>query len=1008
MNITFNTYPTTTMPSICAGPFTVSFSARSIACGAEYELSLCAYGSKSYSHFSVANEDKLYLIPRWRFLDTNFNIVTSVPVTGIVSTGNGITGSASFYYVDDMPSSAVLINVEVNNILNYPLSSCNVDDVPTNIIASITTPLYISEWDPQLIKYTSDGINDINNKWTEHPIKWYATLHPYENGPIIFSSNYTLTTSLISSTNLMSISSFMCPDIVEVHAFDKRGNYGWASGSCLTMTSSNNTIFFGNLSSEDIITIVDKQININQEWNGSNYTSVQQHTILLESPLLSGIDYILSFSGTNNNNLSSSYFEMIPRTPPPILVPWPIYNGPWISNYNEDNQYPVTLPLIYDRIAISLFWDGANPPPAFLPYSIDYKFNFKATKSFSSINSICNVFKIRPFEQPFEIRRRNESWDATKSIKSYAMAPHLNSKYNLWDNFVGHSVGQVNAGQQLGRKSYERIANFPANHIDIDESNIKQLYSISQYLDVPIDDYDLNYPPELQRLIDIGSISHSKLWGEIVKCNLNITDNQICPRCGYKHTNLSDKIEDPFNYAVTAGVPFIQHDRFNMSPDGWTIEYPPMLYYVSHNWERYGLTSSWSSVNVTSEGRYILATRKNELYISNDYGNTWTINENITPSPTIVGVAVSDDTKYQAIACSGGTVFVSSNSGNNWASVGLPTSISWKEIAMSRDGQYISALFDAGVYVSSDYGVSWIQTYTISSNLWRLAMNGTGQYQLIGRSGISSTQVLLSNDYGQTWNPVINLKWTRSLAISNNGKYMLVTGNIGTSSPYYIWLSQDYGITWQRLDNYAIGTGTGIDGHYEGAVISGNGKYMITFIQSHVQYTSCISNDYGNHWQFSNESPAGNNRCNASMNDNGVVKCLTNGELWRTYPTIDLLPINGGNTDLCEVSTIDDLWYLSSYPMSFLTAYNLDLCSYYDYYEYLDGYPRLETCDPLDPRYVQAAGVINRNDEYNTLDVYSVSSVEDWFGDDGKLQEAIEYELLRGLQLNSQTCNISS
>ncbi len=60
MNITFNTYPTTTMPSVCTGPFTVSFSARPIACCAEYELSLCAYDSNSYSHFSVANEDKLY------------------------------------------------------------------------------------------------------------------------------------------------------------------------------------------------------------------------------------------------------------------------------------------------------------------------------------------------------------------------------------------------------------------------------------------------------------------------------------------------------------------------------------------------------------------------------------------------------------------------------------------------------------------------------------------------------------------------------------------------------------------------------------------------------------------------------------------------------------------------------------------------------------------------------------------------------------------------------------
>ena len=122
-------------------------------------------------------------------------------------------------------------------------------------------------------------------------------------------------------------------------------------------------------------------------------------------------------------------------------------------------------------------------------------------------------------------------------------------------------------------------------------------------------------------------------------------------------------------------------------------------------------------------------------------------------------------------------------------------------------------------------------------------------------------------------------------------------------------------------------------------------------------------------------------------------------------------PIYVSNKNICELSATNENNYITSYPFTQLTAistYDLNFCSHYDFYEYKDGFPFLETCDPLDPRHIQAVGVINRNDEYNTLDVERLSSVEDWFGDDGKLQEIIEYELLRGLQLNSQTCSISS
>ena len=657
MNISFNpSYPTSTYPSICAGPFTVSFSAGSISCSAEYEILLCAYDSNSYSHFSVETMDKIYLIPRWRFLDTEYNIVSSVPITNLVSGIDGVTGSASFYYVDDMPASAVYLNAELRSTINNPTLSCNVGYTS----ATTMIELSVGEWTPQYLKYTSDGLSDISDKWAENPIKWYATIHQELSGPIIFSHSFNLTNDMVS------VSAEFCPLTAEVLSFDKMGNFGWTSGTCITNLSSISAVLSGNA---DTFFVLDTA-NICVSGAGDDEVDGTYYWLSAGCYKKDVTDDLLIYSNS--------------------LLRWEIISGEdGLEYYSESgsNDSPVGL----DYFIIT----APAPAPSVLQGICGATSNFLITGT-------SNEFIIRPFEQPFEIRRLNESWNATKSIKSYAIAPHMNVKTNLWDNFVGHSIGQVVPGQQLGRKIYERIANFPANHVDIDESNVKQLYSLSQYLDVPIDDYNLDYPPEIQRLLDIGSISHSKLWGEIVKCNLNITNEQICPRCGYRHTNLGNMIVDPFNYTVTAGVPFIQHDRFNLSPDSWTIEYPPLL----------------------------------------------------------------------------------------------------------------------------------------SSN-----------YQ----------QISISNNYS----------------------------------------------------------------------------------------TLCSAN-----------------------------------------------------------TTVQNV--LSSYPFTYLSSYDIDFCSYFDFYEYINDYPRLETCDPLDGRYVQAAGVINRNDMYNTLDVEQLSTVEDWFGDGGKLQEAIEYELLRGLQLNSQTCSISS
>lgn len=974
MNINFNTpYQSSVMPSICAGPFTVSFSARSVECNSEYELLLCAQNSNSYSHFSVANEDRLYLLPRWRFLDTNANIISSIAITGIESTVDGVTGSASFWYVDDMPSSGINISVEVNNILNYPVSSCNVSSLTEASTSTIYMTLSVGEWVPQYLKYTSDGISDIGTKWTEHPIKWYATLHQELTSPIIFSQSFYLTSSLVG------LSSEFCPSTAFVEAFDKNGNYGWISGTAITNTSAETVSITGNVSK---YTSTDLPYVFGAGTSGLSSINVNGFYYASGTRIVNGFEFIDYYKIGD----PSITIKVVSATPPEHY---------WVISSPAGDVYkgytPLAFPINFDAISYIIADVGVEPVP-----TVTYTYLLTGT-------STSNEFKIRPFEQPFEIRRQNESWDATQSIKSYAMAPHLNSKHNLWDNFVGHSIGQVTEGQQLGRKSYERIANFPANHIDIDESNIKQLYSLSQYLDVPIDNYDLNYPSELQRLIDIGSISHSKLWGEVVKCNLNITDNEICPRCGYKHSNLGDMIIDPFSYNVTAGIPFIQHDRFNTSTDGWTIEYPKYFYYVLNNtWILNDSTENkyWTSIAMTKNGQYQVACNYiyDQIWYSNDYGETWSVMNN-SYTDNYISISISDNGQYQTAASYAyeSYIYTSNDYGETWNKVEVDKR--WWCVDMSANGQYQTAIINASngrIWTSNNYGKTWVEDTSDPVNRFRrsISMSSTGQYQL---APVYGGLIWISDDYGQTWaasptSPVYE-RWNSS-AVSETGQYQTVVGD-GVK----IWTSNDYGQTWVESSNTSVL-------NWRCVAMSNTGQYQIAC--DYPDGYIWTSDNYGQTWTKDDTAPVNDWRFIA-VNDDAHYKTavIYDGKIWRNNAVILEQSFRNNNENLC--TTLNPfIEAISSYPLTWLSANNLDLCGPYDYYEYVDGFPHLETCDPLETRYIQSAGVINRNDEYNTLDVVSISSIDDWFGDEGKLQEAIEYELLRGLQLNSQTCSVSS
>jgi len=267
--------------------------------------------------------------------------------------------------------------------------------------------------------------------------------------------------------------------------------------------------------------------------------------------------YVISADPTTNpDQMSWGYFKIVPDQN--ISYAWDSEH----NHYSYEDQYQKSAQAYGD-------WTG-------LEWIKKYSSYYPENSAISyEISGISNDFYILPFDNRYDIRRFNESWDAAKQIRAYALPEHINANYNLWENYMGNMWGGLSADaiaigneaadrQSFGRLSYEKIANFVKNHSDIEVANVDQLYSIAQQLDVPIDDYNFNFPVLVNRIMDIVSVPHDKLWGARCKCAKNFSMSQyaICKNCNHEHTTNLGEVFLPFSYVLSADVPFVVKPKF--------------------------------------------------------------------------------------------------------------------------------------------------------------------------------------------------------------------------------------------------------------------------------------------------------------------------------------------------------------------------------------------------------------------------------------------------------------
>jgi photosystem II stability/assembly factor-like uncharacterized protein len=234
-------------------------------------------------------------------------------------------------------------------------------------------------------------------------------------------------------------------------------------------------------------------------------------------------------------------------------------------------------------------------------------------------------------------------------------------------------------------------------------------------------------------------------------------------------------------------------------------------------WTAKDSSRAWTAIAMTADGKIQSATvSTGNIYVSYDYGVTWTSKGS---SLAWAGISMSSDGKIQTAVVSTGYAYVSTDYGATWTQKG--SSLAWTGVAMSSDGKIQTATVSTGnIYISSDYGNTW--TAKGSSLAWSaVAMSDDGKIQT---GVVNGEYIYISSNYGSTWTQSgSSLAWN-SVSMSADGK--IQTATVGTSGQIYI--SSDYGVTWTAKDSARAWTGAAVssDGKVQTAVVTGGQIYI--------------------------------------------------------------------------------------------------------------------------------------------------------------------------------------
>lgn len=314
--------------------------------------------------------------------------------------------------------------------------------------------------------------------------------------------------------------------------------------------------------------------------------------------------------------------------------------------------------------------------------------------------------------------------------------------------------------------------------------------------------------------------------------------------------------------------------------------------------------SQWLLSEFNTNGNALFAWDR----VSVDSGNSWVMSETLSPSATTTGNGprwlVHNN---QWFTKSSNEVFMSNDNGNSWVPMnnGLPSNMGIHNI--NSTGSFLLIGTSIGNFTSVDNGNNWIAGNTNgfnNFNQWTLLYakvvetNSSLIYGLAGGGG--SFGVYTSVDDGVNWVQTLSDLSVEKL-IENNG-VVYVSGNrneIINGQPVIVprvFSSLDNGQTWNLISQFS----TGIVAY---SLIVENSNIYI----SDSNFNIFRSADNGNSWVNISQGMFNNSNSNLYISDNKIFTAVAGNSIWQRSLD-DFLPPNQpaeifGATTICENSS---------------------------------------------------------------------------------------------------------
>jgi hypothetical protein len=287
-----------------------------------------------------------------------------------------------------------------------------------------------------------------------------------------------------------------------------------------------------------------------------------------------------------------------------------------------------------------------------------------------------------------------------------------------------------------------------------------------------------------------------------------------------------------------------------------------------------------------------------QVYLSTNYGNTWTEDSNGLPSGYLHAIAARDSNIFV-----GGTtgVYRSTNNGASWTLSGLNNS---EEMALYFFGSNLLAGTLDGLYLSTDNGKNWPLTGVPAAKVNCLASTDSILFV-----GTSAGNVFRSTNDGLNW------QITSFDELNNNKDFVsaLAASNacvIASAPAYRTLVSTDNGESWHS------GAGGLSQTYVTSFAIDGSNIYAGTGYNN-----IFLSTDNGSDWLFVDNSFANNNdnavveaiavsgaNVFAATSESGIFLSTDNGATWD-------IPNNGfADTTILAIAVSGKDVFAASYP----------------------------------------------------------------------------------------------